>query len=234
MPFYSIIIPYRPKSDFLMSQYHRILPATLLTLLIMGCQTTDPYTGESELTKTSKGAGIGALAGAALGALIDGRKGALIGAGVGALGGGAVGNYMDRQEAELRRQLASTGVSVSRNGNDVLLNLPGNITFASGSSELSANFTPVLDSIALVVTKYDQTYIDIVGFTDSTGSNELNDELSRRRAEGVADYLVRRDNVLPERIIAEGRGESNPIATNSTANGRAMNRRVQIQLTPVT
>ena len=217
-----------------MTHKYRILPVTLLTLLVMGCQTTDPYTGQPELSRTAKGGGIGALAGAAIGALVDGRKGALIGAGIGALGGSAVGNYMDRQEAELRQQLASTGVSVSRNGDEVILNLPGNVTFPTGSAELSTRFEPVLDSIALVVAKYDQTYIDIIGFTDSTGSDELNAELSQRRAESVEDYLVERDNVLPARVIAEGRGETNPIATNTTASGRALNRRVQIYLTPLT
>ena len=217
-----------------MPRNYRILPATLLTLLVMGCQTTNPYTGESELSNTAKGGGIGALAGAAVGALVDGRKGALIGAGIGALGGSAVGNYMDRQEAELRRQLSSTGVSVVRNGNEVILDLPGEITFASGSADLSTRFAPVLDSIGLVVAKYDKTYIDIVGFTDSTGSDELNQALSRRRAESVANYLVQSDDVLPARVIAEGRGKSNPVATNTTTQGRALNRRVQIQLTPLT
>ena len=217
-----------------MSHQYRILPVTLLILLVMGCQTTDPYTGERELSRTAKGGGIGALAGAAIGALVDGRKGALIGAGIGALGGSAAGNYMDRQEDELRQRLASTGVSVSRNGDEVILNLPGNITFPTGSADLSTRFEPVLDSIALVLTKYDQTYVDIIGFTDSTGSNELNQELSRRRAESVENYLVLRDNVVPARIIAEGRGETNPIATNTTASGRALNRRVQIYLTPLT
>ena len=216
-----------------MPHYFRILPVTLLTVLLIGCQTTDPYTGEPELSNTAKGGGIGALAGAALGALVDGRKGALIGAGIGALGGSAVGNYMDRQENELRQKLASTGVSVSRNGNEVILNLPGNITFPTGSADLSTRFEPVLDSIAIVLAKYDQTYIDIVGFTDSTGTDELNQELSRRRAESVSNYLVVRDNVLPARIIAEGRGETNPIATNTTASGRALNRRVQIELNPL-
>ena len=217
-----------------MPHHYRILPVTLLALLVIGCQTTDPYTGERELSNTTKSGGIGALAGAALGAIVDGRKGALIGAGIGALSGSAVGNYMDRQEAELRQQLASTGVSVTRVGDQVNLNLPGNITFATGSAELAPSFDPVLDSIALVVAKFDQTYVDVVGFTDSTGSEELNDELSQRRAESVANYLIRRDDMLPQRIIAEGRGETNPIATNTTAQGRAFNRRVEIMLTPLT
>ena len=217
-----------------MPHQYRILPVTLLALLVIGCQTTDPYTGERELSNTTKSGGIGALAGAALGAIVDGRKGALIGAGIGALSGSAVGNYMDRQEAELRQQLASTGVSVTRVGEQVNLNLPGNITFATGSAELETSFDPVLDSIALVLAEFDQTYVDVVGFTDSTGSEELNNELSQRRAESVANYLIRRDDMLPERIIAEGRGETSPIATNTTAQGRAFNRRVEIMLTPLT
>ena len=157
----------------------------------------------------------------------------LLGAGIGALTGGLVGNYMDRQEAKLRAQLQGTGVSVTRNGDQITLNMPGNVTFATDSSDISANFYPVLDSVALVVNEFKQTYVDILGHTDSTGRADYNQALSERRATSVARYLESHQ-VLGERIIMRGLGQNAPIADNSTPEGRAMNRRVEIILTPLT
>lgn len=206
--------------------------------LLTGCMTTDAYTGESKVSKTAKGAGIGALAGAAAGALMGGdskqhRKNALIGAGVGALAGGAVGNYMDRQEGKLRAQLQGTGVSVSRSGENIVLNMPGNITFATGSSDLNANFFNVLDSVALVLKEYDKTIIDVAGHTDSVGSDSTNQALSERRAQTVGSYLEGK-GISDQRVATAGYGKSHPVATNDTPDGRQKNRRVELTLTPLT
>lgn len=205
---------------------------------LAGCTTTNAYTGETQVSKTAKGAGIGALAGAALGALTgdngkERRKRALIGAGVGALAGGAVGQYMDRQEARLRAQLQGTGVSVTRSGEEIILNMPGNVTFATGSADLNAGFFSVLDSVALVLKEYDKTVIDVSGHTDNVGSDQLNQSLSERRAGSVGEYL-RVKGVSTQRIATAGYGESRPIATNDTPDGRQQNRRVELTLSPIT
>jgi outer membrane protein OmpA-like peptidoglycan-associated protein len=204
-----------------------------LSLVLAGCQTTDPYTGEQKTSKTTIGAAIGGLGGAAVGAIAGGRKGALIGAGIGALAGGAVGNYMDRQEAALRQRLQNTGVSVTRAGDRIILNMPGNVTFDTDSSAITGDFYPVLDSVALVLNEFNQTYIDVVGHTDSTGSAEYNQTLSEQRAQSVAQYLNSRE-VLGERFVVRGAGQATPIAPNDTPEGRAQNRRVEIELLPIT
>ena len=206
----------------------------VIALGLVGCTTTNPYTGEQEVNKTSKGAGIGALGGLAVAAIAGGdRKKLLAGAGIGALVGGGVGYYMDRQEDKLRTQLQKTGVSVTRSGDNIILNMPGNVTFATASSDISANFYDVLDSVALVLNKYEKTYIDIVGYTDSVGDATYNQKLSEARANSVSRYL-QSQHVLAQRIVTRGMGESNPIASNDTPEGRAQNRRVEIVLTPVT
>lgn len=207
--------------------------ALLLCLALSACQTTDPYTGEKQVSKTTIGAGVGAAGGAVVGAIAGGRKGALIGAGVGAIAGVAVGSYMDQEEAKLREQLRGTGVSVTRVGDTIILNMPGNVTFESGSGDLSASFYPVLNSVGLVLNEYEKTYVDVIGHTDSTGSLELNQALSERRAQSVASYLETR-KVLPARIVTRGMGPSQPVASNDTNEGRSLNRRVEIKLTPVT
>lgn len=213
----------------------RVLAAMLAAALALpACTTTNPYTGEQEVNKTSKGAGIGALAGIATAILIGGnRKALLLGAGIGALAGGGIGLYMDKQADKLRLQLQSTGVSVTRNGDSIILNMPGNVTFASNSSNISADFYKVLDSVALVLNEYDKTYVDVVGHTDSTGALQLNQTLSEARASSVARYLESQ-KVVSQRIITRGAGPSSPIASNDTPEGRALNRRVEIVLTPLT
>jgi outer membrane protein OmpA-like peptidoglycan-associated protein len=153
--------------------------------------------------------------------------------GIGALAGGGVGYYMDRQEDKLRAQLQNTGVSVTRNGDNIILNMPGNVTFATDSSNISADFYPVLNSVALVINEFEKTYIDINGHTDSTGAESYNQTLSEARASSVARYLESQ-KVVPQRIITRGMGESQPIADNDTPEGRALNRRVEIVLTPIT
>ena len=154
-------------------------------------------------------------------------------AGLGALAGGAVGNYMDRQEAKLRTQLQNTGVSVTRVGDSIILNMPNNVTFATNSSNISADFYAVLDSVALVINEFEKTYVDVAGHTDSTGSQDHNQQLSVARASSVARYLESQ-KVLPERVVTSGMGQNSPIADNDTPEGRALNRRVEIQLTPLT
>jgi outer membrane protein OmpA-like peptidoglycan-associated protein len=217
----------------------RLRPASLALLTALavggvGCQTTNPYTGEQQTSKSTIGAGIGAVGGALAGALISGkRKNVLIGAGLGALAGGLAGNYMDQQEAKLRAQLQGTGVSVTRAGDQIILNMPGNITFATNSADISANFYPVLNSVALVVNEFEKTYVDVVGHTDSTGRADFNQQLSERRAQSVASYL-QSQKVLPERLLTRGMGPNSPIASNDTPEGRALNRRVEIILTPLT
>jgi outer membrane protein OmpA-like peptidoglycan-associated protein len=223
------------KAGLIMTAGKRFSGAMLALMLgISGCSTTNPYTGEQEVNKTSKGAGIGALAGLTTAILVGGdRKKLLAGAGIGALVGGGVGYYMDRQEDKLRQQLQSTGVSVTRNGDNIILNMPGNITFATDSSNISANFYKVLDSVALVIKEFEKTYVDVVGYTDSTGAEAYNQQLSEARASSVARYLESQ-GVLAARIVSSGMGESNPIASNDTAEGRSLNRRVEIILTPIT
>jgi outer membrane protein OmpA-like peptidoglycan-associated protein len=211
-----------------------LLTAALVTTLGIGGCTTDPFTGEEKASSTAKGAGIGALGGAVISAMTGGsRKNILLGAGIGALAGGAVGYYMDQQEKKLRQQLQNTGVSVTRDGDNIILNMPGNVTFATNSSDISANFYAVLDSVALVINEFEKTYVDVTGHTDSTGPDAYNKQLSLDRASSVARYLESH-KVLPQRLYTNGMGESQPIASNDTAEGRALNRRVEILLTPLT
>jgi outer membrane protein OmpA-like peptidoglycan-associated protein len=219
-----------------------LIKGTLFVLVasmtVAGCTTTDAYTGDKKVNKASKGAGIGAIAGAVLGAATgdnskERRKRALIGAGVGALTGAGVGAYMDRQEAKLRAQLQGTGVSVTRNGNDLILNMPGNITFKTASADLNANFFQVLDSVTLVLKEFDKTLIDVEGHTDSDGSDSYNLQLSQQRANSVGSYL-QSHGVSNQRIVAMGKGEANPVAANSTADGKQQNRRVELKLQPIT
>ncbi|UZJ44785.1 OmpA family protein [Marinimicrobium sp. C6131] len=203
---------------------------------LAACTTTDPYTGEQKTSNTAKGAGIGAVAGAIIGAASssksDRKKGALTGAAAGAAIGGGVGNYMDRQEAKLREELQGSGVQVRREGDRLYLIMPGNITFATGRYEIRSDFYSVLDSVAKVLAEFDQTAIKVSGHTDSTGGDQLNQTLSEQRAASVRDYLIRRD-VAAGRIQAYGYGPRYPVASNSTAEGRAANRRVELELLPM-
>lgn len=210
----------------------------LLSACLVACTTINPYTGKEETSNLAKGAAIGAAAGVGVG-LITGdsadqrRKHALIGAGIGAITGGSIGYYMDVQEAKLRKRLASTGVGVTRAGNNIILNMPSNITFALDSAQLRPQFKDVLASVALVLKEYEKTLIDVAGHTDSTGSAAYNQELSERRARSVANFL-RTQDIEPLRILTIGYGESRPIASNETASGRARNRRVELTLKPLT
>ncbi|MER8706966.1 MULTISPECIES: OmpA family protein [unclassified Mesorhizobium] len=213
----------------------KIVLAVVATAVLVSACTTDPYTGEQKVSNTAAGAGLGALAGAGLGMLAGGndRRNALIGAGIGALAGGAIGATMDQNEAELRRQLQGTGVSVTRSGDQIILNMPSDITFNVDQDAVKAGFYPVLNSVALVLKKFRQTTVDVFGHTDSTGSDEHNFDLSQRRALAVANYLSGQ-GVDSRRFAVTGFGKTRPIASNATAAGRAQNRRVEIQLSPLT
>lgn len=214
--------------------YGLILTVAALFLLGNGC-TTDPYTGEQKMSKAAIGGMIGAVGGAAIGAAVskDKRKGALIGAGVGGLTGAGVGYYMDRQEEKLRQRLQGTGVSVTRQGDNLILNMPGNVTFKTDSSDINAGFYDVLNSVVLVLKEFDKTLIDVYGHTDSVGSDSYNQTLSERRAASVGQYLMSQ-GVDGRRVATQGFGESRPIAGNDTEAGRQQNRRVELQLTPLT
>jgi outer membrane protein OmpA-like peptidoglycan-associated protein len=218
-----------------------VMPYCLLAIgmmVLMSCTTLDPYTQEQKLSNASKGAAIGALSGVAVG-LITGdnsaerKKNALILAGIGGIAGGGVGYYMDQQEMKLRQQLEGTGVSVTRIGDNITLNMPGNVTFALNSGDISSSFYPVLDSVGIVLKKFDQTFVEVAGHTDSTGSAEYNQALSVRRAQSVAAYLISRP-VRADRLVMVGAGENRPIASNATPEGQARNRRVEITIVPVT
>jgi outer membrane protein OmpA-like peptidoglycan-associated protein len=215
----------------------RIIALAVLPLAFSsGCMTNDPYTQERETSKTTKGAVIGALTGAAAG-LITGRnsrsrrKRALIGAGVGTLAGAAVGQYMDRQETALRERLAKTGVGVTRMGDDIQLVMPGNVTFETNQSAVRADFYDVLNDVALK--EYDKTLVEVTGYTDSTGDDAYNQSLSERRSESVLRYLASQ-GVQEMRLASQGFGEQQPIASNDTPEGREQNRRVEIRLLPLT
>lgn len=218
---------------------------SLRTLAIVGVTslaacTTNPYTGEQQVSNTAIGAGAGAALGGLAGAIIgnnvgdgDARRGALIGAGIGALAGGGAGLYMDRQEAQLRQQLQNTGVSVSRVGDQIILNMPSNITFDVNQSAIKPQFYSVLNSVSLVLREYNQTLVDVFGFTDSDGPDDYNLRLSQQRAESVAAYLSSQ-GVDPRRFLITGFGETRPVAPNDTAANKALNRRVEIRLSPLT
>lgn len=217
----------------------RIVTAGVACLVTLSaCTTLDPYTREEKTAHAQRQAVIGAAAGAAVGLItgdssMERKKRALIGAGLGALAGAGVGNYMDRQEAKLRAELDKTGVSVTRIGDNITLNMPGNVTFATNSADLNAGFFDVLNSVATVSNEFEQTVIEVAGHTDNTGSESYNQQLSERRAEAVAAYLRTR-NVRADRLITVGEGLRRPIASNNTAEGRQQNRRVEITFVPLT
>lgn len=216
-----------------------VLAATLLaTVTLGGCatytgQTNDPNDPNRTRNNALIGAGIGAVAGLLSGGdATERRQRAMVGAGVGGLAGGAVGAYQDRQEAELRRQTAGTGVEVSRDGDVIKLNLPDGVTFDFGKANLKSQFYPALDNVASTLAEYNQTIVEVSGHTDSIGSDAANQTLSVQRANAVGNYLIGR-GLVRERFEIVGFGESRPVASNDTDSGRALNRRVEIRVVPV-
>ncbi|MGN7916956.1 MULTISPECIES: OmpA family protein [Lysobacter] len=235
------------------TQIKLALAAASMTVLLAGCATggggyyggqQQPYPGQNPppeqqggMNRTQKGALIGALAGVAAGLLsgddaTERRQRALIGAGVGGLAGGAIGNYQDRQERALRDRMAGTGVDVVRQGDNITLNMPSNITFAFNSASLDPQFYSVLDNVASTLTEYNQTIVEVAGHTDSIGSDAVNQRLSEQRAASVGNYLMSK-GLVRDRFILTGAGKTRPIASNDTDAGRAQNRRVEITLVPV-
>jgi outer membrane protein OmpA-like peptidoglycan-associated protein len=240
------------------TQLKLALAASAMTALLAGCATggggyyggQQPYPNnqypqgqnpppqqQGGMSRTQKGALIGALAGVAAGLLsgddaTERRQRALIGAGVGGLAGGAIGNYQDRQERALRERMSGTGVDVVRQGDNITLNMPSNITFAFNSANLDPQFYSVLDNVASTLTEYNQTIVEVAGHTDSIGSDAVNQRLSEQRAASVGNYLMSK-GLVRDRFILTGAGKTRPIASNDTEQGRAQNRRVEITLVTV-
>lgn len=198
--------------------------------------TTDPETGQRRVSNAGIGAGVGVVGGYLLGDLLGGRNSRterLVGAGIGAIAGAGVGSYMDQQERKLRERTAGTGIDVVRQGDDLLLRMPSNVTFATNEAIIQPQFRQTLDGVAQTLAEYPKTYVDVMGHTDSSGSDSYNQTLSERRAQSVGDYLSSH-GVQSARIATRGFGKNQPIASNDTPQGMAQNRRVEIKLVPVT
>ncbi len=216
----------------------KTLLVTLLTtaLGITGCSTINPYTGEEQTSSAVKGGAIGAATGALVGVLASSKhdrgKGALIGAATGAAVGGGIGYYMDVQEAKLRQKMKGTGVSVTRQGDNIILNMPNSVTFDTNSSQVKAAGANTLSGVAMVLKEYEKTRVNVVGHTDSSGGRDLNMRLSQERADSVGSNLITQ-GVDASRISMSGVGPDQPVASNSTAAGKAQNRRVTITLSPL-
>ncbi|MBR5625633.1 MAG: OmpA family protein [Alphaproteobacteria bacterium] len=208
----------------------KIISLFVLTALVTGCTTVNPYTGQTQTSKATWGTAIGATAGALLGSTRS-SEAALVGGLAGAAIGGGAGYYLDTQAAELRAELVSTGVQVVESDDNIRLIMPGNITFKTDSADINSSFYPVLNSVARVLNKYNNSTVLVSGHTDSTGGAEYNLNLSRERAGSVAAYL-QGQGVKQSRFEVLGLGSSNPIASNDTANGRSLNRRVEIKIIP--
>jgi len=212
--------------------------ALIATLTLGGCatytgQTNDPNDPNRTRNNALIGAGIGAVAGLLSGGdATERRQRALVGVGVGGLAGGAIGAYQDRQEAELRRQTAGTGIEVSRDGDVIKLNLPDGVTFDFGKANLKSQFYPALDNVASTLAQYNQTIVEVSGHTDSVGSDAANQTLSIQRANSVGNYLIGK-GLVRERFEIVGFGESRPVASNDNDSGRALNRRVEIRVLPL-
>jgi outer membrane protein OmpA-like peptidoglycan-associated protein len=208
---------------------------TALALLGTTACTTDPVTGKRTVSMAAIGAVAGAALGTGAGALVGGQKKRtemIVGAGIGAIAGGAIGAYMDKQERELREKTAGTDVQVVRQGDEILLNIPSGVTFDTNSYAIQPQFQKTLNDVATTLASYSQTYIDVYGHTDSTGNDGVNIPLSQNRAQAVSSYLASR-GVATARIGTQGFGASQPVASNTTIEGRQQNRRVEIKIVPV-
>ncbi|MEG3191191.1 OmpA family protein [Lysobacter sp. D1-1-M9] len=225
------------------------LAAAAMTTMLAGCATTGggyyggqpqqypPQEEQDGMNRTQRGALIGAAVGAVAGLLsgddaTERRQRALVGVGVGGLAGGAIGNYQDRQERALRERMQGTGVDVVRQGDNITLNMPNNITFGFDSASLQPQFHNVLDGVAGTLQEYNQTIVEVAGHTDSVGTDAYNQQLSERRAAAVGNHLMGQ-GLMRDRFILIGAGETRPVASNDTEAGRAQNRRVEITLVPI-
>lgn len=211
----------------------RIFIGLIATSMLTAC-VTNPETGQRGLSNTGGGAIIGAGTGALLGVLIGGndKRAAAIGAAVGGLAGAGVGRYMDQQERKLREQTAGTGIEVVRQGDQIQLAMPADVSFPVGQSDIQPQFFGPLNSVTQTINEFPSTAVDIIGHADSQGAADFNQKLSERRASSVQAYLLNQ-GVRPVRLASIGLGETQPIASNDTAQGRALNRRVEIILTPI-
>ena len=218
-----------------MKKHTILLTSLCLAMGVSGCTTINPYSGEEQTSNAVKGGAIGAATGALVGVLSSSKKdrgkGALIGAASGAALGGGIGYYMDVQEAKLRQKMKGTGVSVTRSGDQIILNMPNNVTFDSNASQLKPAGANTLSGVAMVLKEYEDTRVHIIGHTDSSGSRELNMRLSEQRAESVGTALITM-GVDASRLSMDGVGPDQPVASNSTAAGKAQNRRVTLTLSP--
>ncbi|QJB70732.1 OmpA family protein [Parasphingorhabdus halotolerans] len=213
-----------------------ISAVSLSALTLTSACVTNPETGNRTISKAAIGGVGGVVGGYLLGDVLGGRNdrtAKIVGAGLGGLAGAGIGYYMDQQEKKLREQTAGTGIDVTREGDNLILNMPSNVTFAVDSSAIQPNFQTTLGSVANTLSQYEKSYVDVLGHTDSTGTDAYNQALSERRAESVANFLSN-SGVQRARLATKGYGESQPIATNTTEEGRAANRRVEIKIVPIT
>ena len=204
------------------------IAAVALPLLMVGCTTINPYTGQQQVSRAVKYGAISSVVCGLVGAVENGQHARNAAAGCGVIGAG-VGAYMDVQEAELRQELQGSGVQVERNGDQLDLIMPGNVTFNTNEYSVRPQFQSTLDSVATVLAKYADTRVQVVGHTDSTGSADYNYNLSNRRATSVANYLSGR-GVEQSRILSQGMGPDQPIASNAEEAGRSQNRRVELKI----
>jgi len=210
----------------------KILAGLVAAVFVAGCTTVDPVTGEREPNRAGTGAIVGAITGAAAGTLAGGddRRNAMIGAGIGALAGYAIGSYMDRTYQNLRERLSGTGVGVERVSQaQIRLVFPADLTFDFNRDAVKSQFVGTLRDTGNVLRDYQQTTVDVYGHADAVGGDAYNQDLSERRAMNVASVLMQ-GGVIRERLIAQGFGESRPIADNASDSGRARNRRVEVYI----
>lgn len=216
-----------------MKQVHSFIAISLFAFIAGGCATSPDDPNANAKQKAMIGAAVGTAIGLATGdSAVERRQQAMVGAALGAAAGGGIGHYQDKQEAKLRQQLQGTGVDVSRDGDNITLDMPSGITFAFNSSDVNSQFYPVLDKVAATLSEYNQTTVNVAGHTDSVGSDSYNQRLSEQRASSVASYLQSR-GVANQRLQISGYGESRPVDSNETESGRANNRRVEITLVPI-
>lgn len=214
-----------------MSTFIRSIVLLISAAALAACSTINPYTGQQQTSRAVQYGAIGGVVCGLIGAIDSGQHARNSALGCGAIGAG-VGAYMDAQEAELREELQGTGVQVNRNGDQLDLTMPGNITFNTNEYDIRADFFPVLDSVAQILYKYTDTRLQVVGHTDSTGARDYNYNLSNRRAGSVSNYLASR-GVDQNRLLVQGVGPDRPIASNDNEQGRASNRRVELQIVAV-
>lgn len=215
---------------------NKLAIAVFSSLLVLNACVKDAATDESEISSTAVGAAIGAAVGVVAGNQVKGtpeekRKAQMAAATLGAAAGAGIGNYMDRQEEKLRKRLRESGVSITRKGDEIFLNMPGKVTFEAQKSEIRPDFQKVLVNVADVLKEFDKADVKIAGHTDNRGNYEANQKLSENRANAVGTFLIAK-GVKSKRISTLGYGPSQPVADNKTEEGRSQNRRVEITLTP--